>query len=64
MRTLTLEEAANMLKVSPRSLGDKRYRLRLPLPARKVGRKVIFIESDILKLLERNIEPIPGEERR
>ncbi len=57
--TLTLIEAANVLKISPRSLADKRYRLRLPLPARKVGRKVVFLESDVLNLLEQNIEPIP-----
>ena len=63
MRTLTLDQAADLLKVSPRSLADRRYRLRLPIQARKVGRKIVFVEDDILRLLERGRER-PGEGRR
>lgn len=61
MRTLSLEEAADLLKVSPRSLADRRYRLKLPLQARKIGRKVVFVEDDVIRLLEHGREPIPGE---
>jgi len=64
MRTLNLEQAADILKVSPRSLADRRYRLRLPLQARKVGRKIVFVEDDVLRLLERGRERLPGEGRR
>lgn len=61
MRTYSLEEAAGLLKRSPRSLADKRYRLRIGLPARKVGRGILFLEEDLRKLLERGKEPFPGE---
>jgi hypothetical protein len=61
MRTLNLEQAAELLKVSPRSLADKRYRAKLPLPARKVGRKIIFLEADIARLLDRNIERLVAQ---
>ena len=43
MKVYSVDEAAALLKVSPRSLADKRYRLRLSLPARKVGRRASFL---------------------
>ena len=64
MKTLNLEEASALLKVSPRSLADKRYRAKLPLPARKIGRKILFLEADITRLLDRGIERFPGEARQ
>lgn len=63
MHTLNLEDAARALNVSSRSLADKRYRARIGLAVRKVGRRVVFAEADILKLLERSREPLPGERR-
>ena len=56
MKTLTIDEAALLLKVSPRSLADKRYRVRLGVPARKVGRRLVFVETDLLSLLEQRRE--------
>jgi len=60
METLTLEQAADILKVSPRSLADRRYRFRLRLPARKVGRKVVFVQADVLNILEAGRERMPA----
>jgi hypothetical protein len=59
MRVYSLERAAGVLTVSPRSLADKRYRIRLGLQARKVGRKLVFVEEDIRQLLERGREAPP-----
>lgn len=61
MKTLSIDEAALVLKISPRSLADKRYRLRLGLPARKVGRRLVFVETDLLCLLEQGKEALLGE---
>jgi len=64
MVTYSLEEAAKLLKVSPRSLADRRYRLRLGLSGRKIGRRLIFVEGDLLRLLDAGRELFPGEGRR
>lgn len=64
MRTCSVEQAAAILQVSPRSLSDKRYRSRLGLAGRKIGRRLIFAEEDVIRLLERGREHLPGEGRR
>lgn len=64
VRTLSLEQSAVLLSISPRSLADKRYRAHLRLAARKVGRRLCFLESDLLDLLERGREHLPGERRQ
>lgn len=64
MRTLNLDEAAALLKISPRSLADRRYRAKLPLAARKIGRKIVFVESDIDKLIACSREHLPRARRR
>lgn len=64
VKLLSLEEAAMRLAVSPRSLSDRRFRARIGLAARKVGRKVTFLEADIERLAERGKERLPGEGRR
>ena len=63
-KSLNIDEAARLLSISPRSLADRRYRLRLGLAARKIGRRIIFLEEDILKLLERGKERFPGAGRQ
>jgi len=60
VRTLTVDEAALVLKISPRSLADRRYRMRLGIPARKVGRRLVFAETDLLQLLEQSRETLPA----
>ncbi|MBZ0160965.1 MAG: helix-turn-helix domain-containing protein [bacterium] len=64
MRVISVEQAAERLSVSPRSLIDKRYRLRLGLAAVKIGRSVGFAEADIDRLIEKSRERLPGEGRR
>jgi len=61
MTTYTVDEAAAILKLSPRSLSDKRVRTRLGLLGRKVGKRLIFMEQDLLRCLERHREFLPGE---
>lgn len=63
-QTLTIDEAAKLLSISPRSLADRRYRLRLGLAARKIGKRVVFLEGDLLRILERGREYLPSEGRR
>lgn len=65
MRVLSVDEAAQRLGVSPRSLLDKRFRTRTGLPAIKIGSRPIgFDEGDIEKLVERGRERLPGARRR
>ena len=56
MKTFTIDEAALLLKISPRSLADKRYRSRLGIPGRRVGRRLVFAESDLIYILEQGRE--------
>ena len=56
MKIYSIDEAAALLRVSPRSLADKRYRLHWNIPARKVGRRLVFAETDCLRLLEQGKE--------
>lgn len=63
-RALSVSEASEMLSLSPRSLSDRRFRIRLGLQARRIGGRIVFLESDLLRLLERGREAMPGEVRR
>lgn len=51
MRTFSLDEAARFLKCSPRSLADRRYRERIGLDVRRVGRRLVVLENDLLRVL-------------
>ena len=62
--SVALDEAAAVLSVSPRSLADRRFRCRIGLVARKVGRKTVFLMSDLERLLERGKEHLPGAGRQ
>jgi len=59
MRLLSKGEAAERLGVSPLSLGDKRYRARIGLPAVKVGRHLGFTEGDVEEIIVRGREKFP-----
>jgi len=61
MRIMPLEETAQRLGLSPLSLADKRFRLRLGLPAVKLGRKLGFDEHDVEQLILRGRERMPLE---
>lgn len=62
-KALNVDEAARLLGVSPRSLGDRRYRERIGLAARRVGRRIVFARADLVALLERreNFARAPGQ---
>ena len=55
-RLLSVDEAAERLGVSPRSLADRRWRARVGLVTTKIGRRALFRESDIDKLILRGVE--------
>lgn len=59
MKRLTAEEAAAQLGVSKRSLSDKRYRLRIGLPAVRIGRRIGFEERDVERIITRGRERLP-----
>jgi hypothetical protein len=61
MRIMPIKETAQRLGVSPLSLADKRYRVRLGLPAIKLGRRLGFDERDVEQLIVRGRERIPME---
>lgn len=64
-RIVPVDEAAQRLGVSPRSLLDKRFRLRTGLPAIKIGmRRIGFDERDIERMIEQGRENFPGAARR
>ena len=60
MKLLNPEETAQRLGgISTNSLRDKRYRLRIGLPAVKVGRRLVFREEDIEQLIHCGREQVP-----
>ena len=61
MRVIPLEETARLTGFSPLSLADKRFRLRIGLPAVKLGRKLGFEETDVQALILRGRESMPVE---
>ena len=61
MRVITIEETAQRLGLSPRSLADKRFRVRIGLPGVKLGRRLGFDERDVEQLILRGREKIPME---
>jgi hypothetical protein len=63
MKLISADETAERLCVSPRSLLDKRYRLRIGLNAVRIGRRLGFIEADVERLITRGREKLPGEMR-
>lgn len=65
MRLLAVEETAFRLGVARRSVADRRWRLRAGLRAVRIGqRRIGFKESDVNRLIEAGVEPIPGERCR
>ena len=52
-RALTVAQAAEILAVSPKTVGDVRWRRRVGLPATPIGRSLRFLESDLYRLLAR-----------
>ncbi|MBI2884179.1 MAG: helix-turn-helix domain-containing protein [Candidatus Methylomirabilis oxyfera] len=63
-KQISLEQAAERLSVSPRSLSDRRYRIRLGLAAVRIGRRLTFSETDLERIIREGRERLPGEGRR
>ncbi len=63
-RLLNADEAGQRLGLAPRSLLDKRFRLRLGLHGVKLGRVLRFDEEELRDIIERGRERLPGEARR
>jgi len=59
-RALTANEAALILGVAPRSLLDPRYRVRIGLPATRIGRSLRFHTADVERVLRRGRERLPA----
>ena len=55
----SLEEAARLLCVAPHSLADRRYRAHHRLAARKLGRRLLFAESELIRIIEEGKEQFP-----
>lgn len=61
-RTLGPSEISRILGVAPKTPYDIRWRRRVGLPARRVGRKLRFVEADVWKLLDDGLEQLLNEE--
>lgn len=59
MRLISRHETAQRLNLKPESLSDKRFRVRIGLPAVRIGRRIGFIEADVEKLIARGREKLP-----
>lgn len=64
LRLIDVLETARRLGVSPRSVVDRRYRMRLGLHGTHVGRRLLFDEGEIEGIIRRGREALPGEGRR
>jgi hypothetical protein len=64
MRIISVKETAQQLNLSPLSLADKRFRIRIGLPAVKLGRRLGFDERDVEQLVLRGRETMPIESRQ
>jgi predicted DNA-binding transcriptional regulator AlpA len=65
MRLVSVPEASQILGLKEYSFYDARMRQRLGLPQVRIGKGILFRESDILALIERCTErllPLPSEE--
>jgi hypothetical protein len=64
MGIISVKETAQQLNLSPLSLADKRFRIRIGLPAVKLGRRLGFDERDVEQLVLRGRETMPIESRQ
>jgi len=58
-RLLTIQEAAEYLGLSPRSLAGRGWRMKNRLPAIKVGRSVRFDKEALDRWIDRHRERVP-----
>lgn len=63
-RALSKEQAAEILRQKPSTVGDPRWRRRVGLPATRIGRSLRFIERDVQDLLKRGRESLGGKTKQ
>lgn len=63
LRLIDVLETAKRLGVSPRSIIDRRYRVRLGLNGTHIGRRLLFEEGTVDAIIRRGREALPGEGR-
>lgn len=56
-RLLTVFEAAHVLRLSPRSLGSKPFRDRHAIAGIKLGRRLLFDEAELERVIAAKREP-------
>lgn len=59
-RALTPDQAALRLGFHAETLKDPEFRRRVGLPAVRIGRSLRFLESDVLRIIEKGRECFPG----
>lgn len=59
MKTLSPQDVSRVLGVARQTPYDVRWRRRVGLRARRVGRKLRFLEEDVWQLLDRGAERLP-----
>jgi hypothetical protein len=59
-KTLTVDQAAEIFDMKRRSILDPRVRQRLGLPIVKCGKRVLFLEEDVERVLRRCREKSTG----
>jgi hypothetical protein len=59
MRAVGAREAAGILGISVRSVRDRRFRQKIGLIGRKLGRRLVFAVEDCERLLNRGAERFP-----
>jgi hypothetical protein len=60
VKLLDCTEVAERLKMTPRSVGDKRCRANIGLKAIKIGRLLRFSEEDVDRLIRKSRERLPA----
>ena len=53
---LSIDEVADYLGISPRTLMDRNYRNRIGLAGVRIGRRIRFAEEDLFKFIKRSRE--------
>lgn len=58
MRIYSRKEAAELLRVSPQSLGNRVWRKKIGLQGIKIGKRLVFSEDSLMRFLAQNEEEV------
>jgi excisionase family DNA binding protein len=62
MKTVMVKELANLMGIKPNTVYQKIWNRTMPIPARKSGRRVLFLATDVEKWLE-SLPRIPDDRK-